>query len=314
MPQLTCCPGLSQKTQAIINASISAGTNSQYKTTFNRWIAYCSSKNIDPFKATIAEGLEFLTHLFEKFNLYYSAMNSARSALSMIFPKSDGVTFGNAPIVSRYMKGVFKLRPSLPKYTTVYDADQVLQYLDLIQNESASLERLGKKTLMLMLFMTSQRNQTMESIDLRTIHECKPLKIIDIFIPEILKTTNPGRHLEPIRLNSYPRNINLCPVRTLNKYIEITKDIRSENDNLFISYKAPHRQVVSTTLSKWAKSILSEAGIDISCFTAHSTRAASSSKKLAMNVSLADIRKAAGWTESSTFAKYYKKPIVASSL
>jgi len=35
----------------------------------------------------------------------------------------------NIPWVSRMMKGVFKLRPSLPKYTVTYDVTILLNYM-----------------------------------------------------------------------------------------------------------------------------------------------------------------------------------------
>ena len=57
-------------------------------------------------------------------------------------------------------------------------------------------------------------------------------------------------------------------------------------------------------------SFLGLAGIDITVFTAHSTRKASSSKGNNMGITLKDISKAAGWRNNSTFAKHYKLPII----
>ena len=48
------------------------------------------------------------------------------------------------------------------------------------------------------------------------------------------------------------------------------------------------------------------AGIDITVFTTHSTRSASTSKANNMGLSLKDISKAAGWKGGSTFQKFYK--------
>ena len=53
---------------------------------------------------------------------------------------------------------------------------------------------------------------------------------------------------------------------------------------------------------------LKTAGIDMSRFTAHSTRSASSSKAI-QKLPLATILKAVGWRSQSTFATLYKKPI-----
>ena len=51
------------------------------------------------------------------------------------------------------------------------------------------------------------------------------------------------------------------------------------------------------------------AGIDLTVFTAHSTRAASTSKANNIGLSLKDIAKAAGWKGSNTSQKHYKLPI-----
>ena len=51
-------------------------------------------------------------------------------------------------------------------------------------------------------------------------------------------------------------------------------------------------------------------GIDITIFTAHSTRSASISTANNMGFSIKDIQKAAGWSGGSTFHKYYNLPVL----
>ena len=48
--------------------------------------------------------------------------------------------------------------------------------------------------------------------------------------------------------------------------------------------------------------------IDITVFTANSTRSASTSTVNGTGLSTADIQKAAGWSRDSTFCKYYDLP------
>ena len=52
-----------------------------------------------------------------------------------------------------------------------------------------------------------------------------------------------------------------------------------------------------------------KAGLDLSIFTPHSTRSASTAKAKSGNIPLATILKTAGWSRESTFANYYDKPI-----
>ena len=68
-------------------------------------------------------------------------MNTARSALSCLLKSFNGVPFGSHPIVSRFLKGVFESRPTVPRYTETWDVGKVLSYLQTIPNsEDVSLK------------------------------------------------------------------------------------------------------------------------------------------------------------------------------
>ena len=55
--------------------------------------------------------------LYEK-GLSYSTINTATSVLSSILQLNvnSSIPFGQLPIVPRFMNGLFKLRPALPRY------------------------------------------------------------------------------------------------------------------------------------------------------------------------------------------------------
>ena len=76
----------------------------------------------------MAVALDFLATLFHS-GLSYSSINTARSALSSILQvNNNSLPFGQLPIVQRFMKGIYELRPSFPKYTSVWDLKTVLNY------------------------------------------------------------------------------------------------------------------------------------------------------------------------------------------
>ena len=52
-----------------------------------------------------------------------------------------------------------------------------------------------------------------------------------------------------------------------------------------------------------------KAGLDISVFTPHSVRGASTSAALRAKVPLETILTTAGWRKDNTFRKYYNKPL-----
>lgn len=72
--------------------------------------------------------MEFFTHLYEQ-RLTYSAINTARSALSSYIVLEDGTSLGQHRLVSRLLKGIFQSNPPLPRYSETWDVSVVLHYL-----------------------------------------------------------------------------------------------------------------------------------------------------------------------------------------
>lgn len=103
----------------IILASWRSGTQKQYQTYINKWLNYCCERELDSLHPSLADVIQFLTSLFER-SLSYSSLNTARSALSTIITV-DGMSIGNHPLVVRFLKGVFNLRPPVPRYKGVWD-------------------------------------------------------------------------------------------------------------------------------------------------------------------------------------------------
>ena len=52
-------------------------------------------------------------------------VNTARSALSSVFPAKDGTPSGKHPRIVRLLRDKFKERHSLPRYTVNYDVAKV---------------------------------------------------------------------------------------------------------------------------------------------------------------------------------------------
>ena len=69
-------------------------------------------------------------------------------------------------------------------------------------------------------------------------------------------------------------------------------------------YGKPHKEVSSDTLSMWIKEELSNAGIDVTIFQAHSCRAASTSKPRHQGMKNSEIVKRVYWTKENTFIKF----------
>ena len=63
------------------------------------------------------------------------------------------------------------------------------------------------------------------------------------------------------------------------------------------------------TIARWVKFVLTNGGVDMSIFTPHSIRSASTSTAMKAKVPLDTTLKTAGWTKDSTFRKYYNKDV-----
>lgn len=287
-------------------SSLSENTYKQYNVCIKAWLNYCLKNGYDHEKTTVPIVINFLTEVFDS-GAKYGTLNSYKSALSLLLGKTL-----DDDRIKRFMKGVFRLRPTAPKYNLTWDPNIVLNYLaQKWPNEDLNLETLSKKTITLLALVSAHRVQTFSLIKLSNIivHNTE----IIIKIPDLIKTSRP-KALQPlIKLPYFSQRPQICPARCIQTYINKTSTLRSvNNDYLFISYKKPHSKITAQRLSHWIKDTLSSSGIDTTIFTAHSTRHAATSTASRLGVSLDVIRKTAGWSESScVFAKFYNKEIVS---
>lgn len=255
--------------------------------------------------------LAFLTEQFEQFKLSYSAMNTARCALSTFLILPGGHTVGTHPLISRFIRGVFQIRPNLPRYSTIWDVSVVLTYLKTLSPVSdLKLRDLTLKVVMLMALTTAQRTQTLHKLMLSNMSNDSE---VITFHVHMLKHSKPGKVGMKIEFKAYSPDTRLCVYTTLLRYIQITKTLRGQEQQLLISYRKPHGKVAKDTISGWIKRTMRSAGVDTSMFKSHSTRAAASSAAKRKLTPITDILAAAGWSSEQTFQSYYNKPLAKES-
>ena len=158
-----------------------------------------------------------------------------------------------------------------------------------------------------------------------TIKRCSDLHILDtkymalgkdkIIFQLAEKTKNfkkKGQKPDPIIFKT--SGGTLCPVSTIKSYIDRTKTWRDTDSKskFFLSYNNPHKPIKSSSIGRWLKTVLSNVGVDVSKFTARSTRAASSSKMKKLGATTPEIMSCGNWNNSSTWQTFYNKPIVSS--
>ena len=120
--------GLFHTGAKLIMASWRDGTKKQYSTYITMWQKFCNQRQISHIQPSVVSVLDFLTLLYQQ-GRTYSAINTARSALSSYITLENGTCVGKHPLVSRLMKGIFQQKPPRPKYTEIWDVSFVLSYL-----------------------------------------------------------------------------------------------------------------------------------------------------------------------------------------
>lgn len=297
---------LSEDTTAIIMSSWRPRTNKQYQCYLLQWQTFCNQREIDTIHTSVNYVLEFLTSLYNR-DLGYSAINTAKSALShvVVLSGSGNLPLGQHPLIKRFLRGVFNQRLALPRYQETWNVETVLNYLRSLALEEISLKQLTLKTVMLLALLSGQRVQTLSLLSID--HMTSSQDSVEFEITKLLKQSRPGKHLSCISFCSYPEQ-NICIVRHVQKYIEITSKLR-QSDIFLISFQKPYKPVSTETLSRWIKIVLKASGIDTVKYGAHSTTSAATSAAAANGLQIDVILEKVGWSSAETFAKFYNKPI-----
>ena len=156
-------------------------------------MCFSDQENVDPFNPPIESVLKFLNQLYES-GLRYSAINTAKSAISSVCKLIHNRNIGDDHLVQCYMRGIFNTRPSLPQYGVIWDVNMVFTYISsLPTDENISLLQLSEKLVMLFMLLSGQRAQTIHLIKLSDLRV--DTDKVTIYFSTILKQTKPNRHL-----------------------------------------------------------------------------------------------------------------------
>ena len=206
----------------------------------------------------------------------------------------------NPSFISRFMKGLFNTLLPKPKYTFIWDVSVVLRYLSsLVPVEELSMKLLTLKLTALIALSSAPRAQTLVSLNLdyMTVLNNK----VVFYFKNLLKTSKQGKSYV-LELYHYG-NESLCAMHTLLHYINRTKSHR-KSQQLLISY-CSFNPVSTSTVARWLKTVLHDAGIDTNQFKAHSYRSAAVSAAFSRGYSLELILKTADWSSAKNFRKFY---------
>ena len=168
-----------------------------------------------------------------------------------------------------------------------------------------SLIRLTQKIVMLILLITGQRGQiiTVFNVDRMEISSNHIIfKINNGDLKQGWQTYKP----DPIKLKAFP-NKRVCVVHNIKVYLQRTLDTRGSVKQIFRMVGKPTRSVTRDITSRWVKTVLTLAGIDVTLFKPGSTRSATSSKAHKAGVTMDEIWRADAWSIATTFSKWYRR-------
>ena len=298
--------GISAQAADLLMASWRPGTERAYRSAWQQWTSWCSQREISPLCPSLGEVLDFLTELFHR-GRQYRTLSGYRSALSMTLSPINGVLVGQHPLVSRLLKGAYHSRPPQPRYRFTWDVEMVLRHLRAI--DTSSLKNLTSKTLMLLALASAGRVADLFLCDTRFITVTEEKAVLGL--AGLRKTQRVGQAAQALEVTRLAEDAPLCPVASLDEYLQRTAGHRGSKTQLFLSIRRPFGPVSKATLARWMCELLAAAGV-VANFTAHSVRGAATSAALAKGLSVAEILKAADWRRVSTFRKYYSRTLDAS--
>ena len=107
-----------------------------------------------------------------------------------------------------------------------------------------------------------------------------------------------GKHQKPLECREFNSNKKFYVVACLKEYISRTELIREnlegKKDQLILSYSYPYKPINCQSMARYIKLIIELSRIDVTVFTAHSTRSSSTSKANNGGLCLKDFEKATG--------------------
>ena len=146
-----------------------SGTQAAYNSSEEKWAGWCSELQADPFRATVASFIDFLSDM-HKAGFTYDTISGYHSAVSAWHNSIDGTLIGQHCLVQQAMTGVFNEKPLTPRCQETWDLDIVLMYIASI-SDNPGLEdaTLMHKLVTLLALTTASRASELNSLKLEYI-------------------------------------------------------------------------------------------------------------------------------------------------
>ena len=157
--------GISKDSAELILHSRNKGKLSHYESSWRQFCSWCDRHKVNPFRYPLTLILQFLTEELQE-GKEYNTIAGYRSTISAFHYPLDGCRVGVQPTVSALMKGIFNKKPPKPKYTFIWNVDQVLGYLETLMLDNKNLGKLTYKLVMLLALTSAFRASEIWQLDI----------------------------------------------------------------------------------------------------------------------------------------------------
>ena len=159
--------GLPEEVCQVIMASWQGSTQQRYEGPWKVWTSWCVQRQKCPFSAPVNDILTFLAEQFNSRHLAYRTIAVYKACISQLHDPFEGRQLGNLPLVSRFMKGIFELRPPQPKLCWIWPVSKVLSHVAGLEPlEGLLLKDLTLKLTILLALTSAARAHELAALNL----------------------------------------------------------------------------------------------------------------------------------------------------
>ncbi|XP_063365440.1 uncharacterized protein LOC134654001 [Cydia amplana] len=282
-----------------------------YKTAWQRWISWASTKNINPKNPTGAQLAQFLSDLHLINKLSYNTILLHKSVVSTLCNTETSSCLSSHVLVKHILKSISLTRPKTVK-PPVWDVDQLIKFLSDYTVDQNNVFQTTRHTATLLLLCSGRR---IHDLTLLTIDHDNCIRSDEciIFWPQFGSKTDSSNYRQSgWKLLANTSNSKLNPLFWIERTISLLNDRRNtaKSFNLFMTLKGRPQPASRTVIANWIKTLFKEANI---AAAPGSIRSAVASKSWWENHSLDDIMARGNWQSANTFQRFYRREVARTS-
>ena len=324
--------GFSEEVATRIEAPQRRSTRAIYESKWSVFVRWCEEHKVDFRSPSIKQIADFLLYLFQEKHLQPSTIDGYRTAISDKLGNGR-VNIGKDENLTRLLDSFHRDKPKGRRGVPSWNLSLVLHQLTKPPFEplrKASLKHLTFKTVFLLALGSGKRRSEIHAWVHRNIRHQEDWSKVSLYpSPSFISKNHLAKEgpgcvapviipaLAPTLDKSLKEDRTLCPVRSLRYYLDKTKDLRSDKELVFVSFrKSFKKDIVPATVSSWIKQTIGlcyqlsdEQSQNLHQVRAHDVRAFAASKAFQGGVPLDQILSACHWKSHNTFTQFYLKDV-----